>query len=67
LRAAEDGWNTFLNIYGDVSMRPNKASDGGQDMSQLVKIVTVAPELPGVTRSIKKLKYAGFVISIGHS
>jgi N-acetylglucosamine-6-phosphate deacetylase len=70
LRMAENRWKTFLDIYGENALKPTKAlpgEAGNYDLRDMVKIITVAPELQGIMKSIRRLKHAGFVISIGHS
>ena len=70
LTEAQDGWDAFLDMYGGENLTPVKTAARGRSTqagSEMVKLITVAPELQGVMGSIRRLKDAGFVVSIGHS
>ena len=65
-----------MEMYGDANLaaakvnKPGRRSGGnvgGGGENAMVKLITVAPELQGVMGSIRKLKDAGFVVSMGHS
>jgi N-acetylglucosamine-6-phosphate deacetylase len=58
---AEEGWKAFEDVYGEASLKRD------QSVRPSVKLITMAPELPGVMDCIARLVDAGFVISIGHS
>jgi hypothetical protein len=60
-------------MYGDANLamtkvdKPGRTGGEGGGGNAMVKLITVAPELQGVMGSIRKLKDAGFVVSMGHS
>jgi len=54
LDVPKDGFETVKSVYG-------------ADNLHHVKLVTIAPELPGATEAIAGLKASGIVISAGHS
>ncbi|CAG8473306.1 21216_t:CDS:2 [Dentiscutata erythropus] len=57
LRVASSGFSDFAMVYG--------LNSEGKD--QIVKIVTVAPEVEGVLDSVEDLVRAGITVSLGHS
>ncbi|CAG8518539.1 14251_t:CDS:2, partial [Racocetra persica] len=56
LRTASGGFSDFVKVYG---------LNEGKD--QIVKIITVAPEVEGVLDSLKDLVQARITVSLGHS
>ncbi|KAF0396654.1 Metallo-dependent hydrolase [Gigaspora margarita] len=56
LRVASGGFSDFVKVYG---------LNEGKD--QIVKIVTVAPEVEGVLDSVEDLVQTGVTVSLGHS
>ncbi|CAB4442980.1 unnamed protein product [Rhizophagus irregularis] len=56
LRAAPNGINDFVDIYGLHELKDNP-----------IKIITVAPDVEGVLDSLEELVNFGITVSIGHS
>ncbi|CAG8611933.1 13086_t:CDS:2 [Cetraspora pellucida] len=59
LRSASGGFSDFVKVYG--------LNEGKDQKDQIVKIVTVAPEVEGVSDSLEDLVRAHITVSLGHS
>ncbi len=65
LLSARDGYKSFEEVYG----ADNLIESEDWCMSPLdpaVRLITVAPEVPGVMKAIDELVRRGIAVSIGH-
>ncbi|EFI28127.1 n-acetylglucosamine-6-phosphate deacetylase [Coprinopsis cinerea okayama7 len=67
LRFAPDGFKSFEDVYGPENLieKEDWVMNEGQDIG--IRMITAAPEVPGVLDAIPTLRNRGIVFSIGHS
>ncbi|KAJ3533137.1 hypothetical protein NMY22_g7457 [Coprinellus aureogranulatus] len=67
LLKAPGGYETFEDVYGAENLvdKDGWSLPEGQDVG--VRMITAAPEIPGVMDALKVLAQRGLVMSIGHS
>jgi len=66
LLAAEDGIKTFEEVYGVDNLTHQEDWIMGNEQAAAARIITTAPEIPGVMNAIENLKPRGITVSIGH-
>jgi len=64
--AAGDGIKTFEEVYGVDNLAHQEDWIMGNEQTAAVRIITTAPEIPGVMDAIEKLQSRGITVSIGH-
>lgn len=66
LLSAPKGYETFEEVYGANNLvdKLEWHLPAGQDVG--VRMITAAPEIPGVMDALKTLTQKGLVMSIGH-
>ncbi|TFK23162.1 Metallo-dependent hydrolase [Coprinopsis marcescibilis] len=62
---APKGFNSFEEVYGKENLIGHKEWYQSQDIA--IRMITAAPELPGVLDALQTLTDRGIVVSIGHS
>ncbi|KAF5317336.1 hypothetical protein D9611_004021 [Ephemerocybe angulata] len=67
LLSAPEGYETFKEVYGAENLVKADEWTLPQGQSVGVRVITAAPELPGVMDALKILTENGVVMSIGHS
>lgn len=61
LREAEEGIESFEKVYGKENV-----GHSTKDGEELVRMITLAPEVKGVQESISELAKRGIRVGIGH-
>lgn len=65
LRTCPNGFADLEDCYGTANLISK--SEDGKSLAPLVRMVTAAPELEGMTEMISELTSRGIIFSIGHS
>jgi N-acetylglucosamine-6-phosphate deacetylase len=63
---ADEGYKSFEAIYGIDNLADAEDWCMSAETSPAVRMITAAPEVPGVMNAIDELKTRGIVFSIGH-
>jgi N-acetylglucosamine-6-phosphate deacetylase len=66
LLAAPSGFQSFEEVYGPENLVEAEDWTMSTDQSPAVRLITAAPEVPGVMAALDELNKRGIVFSIGH-
>ncbi|KAF5321216.1 hypothetical protein D9619_001679 [Psilocybe cf. subviscida] len=67
LIVADEGYNSFEAVYGYDNLADAEDWSMGADTTPGVRMITAAPEVPGVMNALSEVTKRGIVFSIGHS
>ncbi|CAA7260561.1 unnamed protein product [Cyclocybe aegerita] len=67
LLPATDGFKAFEEVYGAVNLTEGEDWIMSRDSNPAVRMITAAPEVPGVMNALEESVKRGIIFSIGHS
>ncbi|KAF8963676.1 carbohydrate esterase family 9 protein [Flammula alnicola] len=67
LLPALEGFKSFEDVYGSVNLVETEDWMMPGSQNPAVRVITAAPEIPGVMKAMDELNKRGIVFSIGHS
>lgn len=66
LLPAVDGFKSFENVYGSENLVDGEDWTMSDNNGAAVRLITAAPEIPGVMAALDELTKRGIAFSIGH-
>jgi N-acetylglucosamine-6-phosphate deacetylase len=66
LLAASSGFQSFEEVYGPENLVEAEDWTMSADQSPAIRLITAAPEVPGVMGALGELNKRGIIFSIGH-